>query len=158
MKFADTPINLFHHNDTRTTITCDAFEGGLSFDTPAKKVLLSHSLLMVAIPFVRTDNYASEYGFAVLPRGIEVDEVRVQSLTIGAPDYTAVFLHIVHKSEGQLQPISYLIPARTDSSYRWPAWTSTWANSFDAAMACEFHLLGRLGIESWGDYLIQTAE
>lgn len=155
MKFEYTPINLFNHSPTRTTITSDAFEGGLSFDTPATKVLLTRSVLAVSVPFVRTANYASVYGFAVLPRGMEVDEVRVQSLTIGAPNYTDVFFHLRH---GTNPVIDYLVPAKTQDSYRWPTWTSTWPNSVSAAMTCEFHLLGRLGITSYGDYLILSAE
>jgi hypothetical protein len=152
MKFAYTPINLFNHSPTRTTITSDAFEGGLPFDTPAPKVLLTHSVLAVSTPFVRTESYASEFGFAVIPKGAEVDEVRVESLTVGAPNYTDIFFHLRHNH------IDYLVPAKTANSDRWPTWTSSWSNSTSAAMTCEFHLLGRLGLTSWGDYLILTAE
>lgn len=155
MKFAYTPINLFNHSPTRTTITSDAFEGGLPFDTPAPKVLLTHSVLAVSIPFTRTESYASEYGFAVLPKGMEVDQVRVQSLTVGAPNYTDIFFHLRH---GTNPVIEYLVPAKTSGSDRWPTWTSTWSSSISAAMTCEFHLLGRLGLTSWGDYLILSAE
>lgn len=155
MKFAYTPINLFNHSPTRTTITSDVFEGGLPFDTPATKVLLTQSVLAVSVPFIRTENYASEYGFAVLPKGMEVDEVRVQSLTIGAPSYTDIFFHLRH---GDNPAINYLIPAKTDGSFRWPQWTSSWANSISVALTCEIHLLGRLERTSWGDYLILSAE
>lgn len=155
MKFEYTPINLFKQSGNRTTITSDAFEGGLSFDTPATKVLLTRSILAVSTPFVRTESYASEFGFAVLPRGMEVDEVRVQSLTIGAPNYTDVFFHLSH---GTNPVIEYLVPAKTSNSYRWPTWTSTWTSSYSAAMTCEFHLLGRLQLTSYGDYEILSAE
>lgn len=152
MKFEYTPINLFQHSLTRTTITTDIFG---RVDTPAHKVLLRRSVLVLSVPFVRTDNYASEYGFAVLPKGMEVDEVRVQSLTVGSPDYTDLFLHFRH---GVSPTIDYLAVAKTQYSDRWPIWTSSWPNSFSAAMACEFHLLGRLGLTSFGDYLILSAE
>lgn len=155
MKFAYTPINLFNHGAGRVTVTSDVFEGGLPFDTPATKVLLTHSVLAVSLPFVRTESYASEYGFAVLPKGMEVDQVRAQSITIGAPNYTDIFFHLVH---GTNPVVEYLIPAKTDASDRWPLWTSTWSASVAAAMTCEFHLLGRLGATDLGDYLILSAE
>lgn len=151
MKFTDTPINLFNHSPTKTTITSDAFEGGLPFDTPAKNVLLTHSVLAVALPFERTQSYASG-GFAVFPKGTEVKNVRVQSITVGAPNYTDIFLHFLHNK------VEYLLVARTAESIRWPNWTSSWPNSVSAGMTCEFHLLGRLTLTSWGDYLITTAE
>lgn len=155
MKFAYTPINLFNHNNVRVTVTSDAFEGGLPFDTPAPKVLLTHSIIAISIPFERTESYASYYGIAVLPKGMEVDQVRCQSLTIGAPNYTDIFFHLRH---GTNPVIDYLVPAKTSGSDRWPTWTSSWSNSWNAGLTCELHCLGRLGATSWGDYLIMSAE
>jgi len=150
LEFNYTPINLFKKSANVATVTSDAFEGGLPFDTPAKKVLLTKSLLVVELPFVRTSDYSSK--FAYLPIHLEVDEVRVQNTTVGAPNYTDTFISVVHQGK------EYLLIAATNDSIKWPTWTSTWSNSFSAAMTGEFHMLGRLGLTSWGDYLILTAE
>lgn len=108
------------------------------------------SLLVVEVPFNRAVGYTGK--FAYLPAGLEVDTVRVSQTTIAAPEYSDTFFTILHQGK------EYLIVAATDGSVKWPTWTSTWAASYSAGMTGEFHMLGRLSYDTYGDYLILAAE
>lgn len=132
------------------TITSPVFQDGKPFNTPAFKIPLTKNLVVVRYPFDNRAGYMG--GLAFLPKGLVVDGVFTNRDIIAAPDYSDRFFTIQHND------LDYLVIASTTTGEKGILWNSSWTSSWSAAMTAYFHMLGRLGDTSWGDYIILAAE